>query len=195
MRPILISCFGLLFGCMGSHHSATPIPKGTKDFIIAPGAIGSLDRTGIFALPTLELGLRYGVSEMVDLGIQTNLFGLKIDANIAPYITESNAFAVRPSAAVARFPGFHGGSEVVLLFASGFVFDAVKTDSLIFTLLLEPTFATEASQLNPALFGTFGLGVKFKVGETTYLRPSLDFVMPINVSSQAFARFGFAIIL
>ncbi|MGA9521284.1 MAG: hypothetical protein WBV82_07460 [Myxococcaceae bacterium] len=63
--------------------SSRTLDRGRLEFMVAPGVYGASTGEGVVALPQIEVGARYGITDRFEMGAKAWLLGAGADAKIA----------------------------------------------------------------------------------------------------------------
>lgn len=194
-RPLELGAgFGLLLslGCAtyGSHLSATPVARGTDELSLSADAL-VIDRGfGPQIVPNPEVGWRHGWGDDFDVGGRANLAGVEANGRLRVLDGEWLDLAVVPGAGFGFVPATNADSGLFNLSALGALLAGVQLQQRS-QLVLGPrgivTYAfpltafggdTSGAKLIYLVGGT--LGVRFPVGETTWLFPDVNVLVPYD---------------
>lgn len=194
-RPLELGAgFGVLLslGCAtyGSHLSATPVARGTEELSLSADAL-VIDRGfGPQIVPNPEVGWRHGSGDDFDVGGRVNLAGVEANARLRVLDGEWLDLAVVPGAGFGFVPATNADSGLFNLSALGALLAGMQLHQRS-QLVLGPrgivTYAfpltafggdTSGAKLIYLVGGT--LGVRFPVGETTWLFPDVNVLVPYD---------------
>ncbi len=188
-RPLFLLGAALAFasGCtsLSTLHTARPITAGTTQIGINAAGWGAAGSGTHVTLPTFELQVRHGLSDMLDLGVKVYPIGVGADVNVALINTENFALSLDPGASAIYF-GANNDSIFVGTFWLPVLADVVSTDVLTLTvgpkfgfMYASATVSDTSSNSSASAVGTGWLlggmaGLKFQFTERFGMMPELD---------------------
>lgn len=197
MRFGVAIVFVLASGCASytTHISPAPTPKGELRMGVNAGAL-SLDRgPSRQYLPSLEMTVRYGLSERVDIGGKANLLGAELNTKVV--LREGDtSIAVVPGTGLGV--GALGSDTQETFYVSfgapvlfGFTFGDTQVVTGVKTLVqaasgdrVSTTTTTRRTGDLVLLPGTL-LGVRFRLTDTVVLFPEVDVHVGYDVDREA----------
>lgn len=168
-----------LTGCFGTFHTATPIEEGTVELFAAPGLYLGVTPDEFNAVPNLEFGARFGLSDSMDIGAQGHIFGGQVDLNLAIINDPTFAFSVNPLISVIRIPGIFDSDPVFAGVTSiGLLADVFKDDRVTITLGLKPTLIFPFENDNLVLTVSGVALAKFRIFKHLAIAPGFEVMTP-----------------
>ncbi len=178
-RLALLGILPFLTACYGTYHTATPIPKGNFELVAAPGVLMGFSSDRLNPVPNLELGVRYGVNDHLDIGALSTIFGGALDLNVAIINEESFAFSINPAFAVIRIPAiFNSDPTFASLGSIGLLADVLKSESVIVTLGVKPGFVTPVDEPDLTFTVSAVALAKFRIAKRFAIAPALEVMTP-----------------
>jgi len=193
-----------LFGCasFSTHLTPRPTPVGQTDIqanfdLLALTEDSHKNNVG----PNVEIGLRYGLSEIVDVGLKANVFGGEVNSRVllvgqpgfdlaiipglgftGGELTSGHAQAVVATASLPVIAGFQMGDYVLVFgtkaYAHWALADATETTNGVTT-----TYPGEL-----ILYPGGVVGFLFPIRENFALFPELNVLFPYLTDEAKFAR-------
>lgn len=188
-----------LSGCpnVANLTTARVLDQGTFEFTVAPAVTGfsaaifDADESGTFTAGTLDLGLRAGVAEPLDIGFRiSNMGNFNVDFKVGLLDGESLRISLDPTVGGVFFGGKSGSGYVqadlpVLV-------DLVLSDS--FTVSLAPRYSflyffAGGTTSDPLHLLGGALGFEVALGDTFALQPNAGIGFWVNGPSSVDSMF------
>ena len=183
---------GLLDGCVsyGSHLSATPVPAGQDEVALSADVL-VIDRgLGPQLLPNPEAAWRSGLGENMDLGARVNVGGVEANGRFRVLSSTLLELTLVPGVGVGFVPVTNADSGLFHVSALGAVLAGIELDrrnqlvigargmaSYTFPLT---AFSGDAAGAKVIYLVGGVLGVRLPVGESTYLFPDINVLVPYD---------------
>lgn len=196
----LLAASALLAGCpnVANLTTARVLEPGTFELTVAPAVTGmslaifDSDETGTLTAGTLDLGIRAGLADTVDLGARiSNMGNMNLDVKVGLLDSESLRVALDPTVGAV----FVGGGDV----SAGYMqldlpvlVDIPLGDSATLSLAPRYTllyfFAEDATSPASHLLGG-ALGIEIALGESFALQPNAGIAVWVNGPDEVATTF------
>jgi hypothetical protein len=184
---------GLGCASYGGHLSASPIDAGNREVTLNADAL-VIDRgVGPQVLPNPELGLRFGIARHLDVGGRVNAGGVEANGRWRAVASSPVQVAVVPGLGFGFVPFTNRDSGLFNASALATVLTGVNVGQrtqLIVGMRGVATYAFPATTFRGDATGAKmlylpggSLGVRFPVGESTYLLPDVNVLVPYDSST------------
>lgn len=198
-RALALIATHAALGCAsyGAHLTATPVPEGEHEWMVAADAV-LLDRGfGPQVLPNPEVGLRFGLGQDIDVGGRLNSGGLELNSVMRVVDTGTLDLALVPGVAVAFVPATNPDTGVMQASALGslllglhlsprveLVFGARAVAAYAFPLT---ALRGDASSSKMIYSPGASSGVRVRLSRTLSLMPEVNALVPYDSARRAWS--------
>lgn len=185
----MLAAGGLLSSSCASfstHMLAKPPPEGTMDMSMNLDLLVAERNRELTPVPNLELMLRYGLSDRVDIGGKVNLLGGEMNSRILLFGSPRLNIAMVPGAGLA-FANFATDDDQVLVatFSSPVLADVRFTSRLSMLLGAKPIVHISAGEGSDTILYPGGVfGFRIQLSDNFSLFPEVNVHMPYNVDEK-----------
>jgi hypothetical protein len=190
-------------GCasFSTHLTPRPTSQGKTEIDAHVDVLAFTDDDGTRAvLPNVEMSIRYGLSDTVDIGGKLNAAGVEMNSRVALVLSDGFDLGVVPGAGVLAASGTAGHPQVVLLTFGMPLLAGVRVTPTT-TLLLGAKFsvhiATGKPENNDVGFASSGevvlypggvIGLELMLTDNFALFPEINFLFPYLIDFDKFTR-------